>query len=213
MTTVQNLRNRVGRMLNDTELDGYDQGLFFDALDAALEAILPWVPKTSIYEIEGDGGATYALPEDCYQIEACADSVSGELLEKAQLVPGHYRGEITQENDWLEYPHRHIAFSKTLSVGETITLYYLAHWDKPLDNNQLNDDLEPPAYSHHGIALYATAYMLFPSAISASEVRQFNTKVDSGHPEHNPMQQSATYLLRLFADEMNRHPKHQKAQR
>jgi hypothetical protein len=213
MTTVVSLRNRVGRMLNDTTLEGYDEGLFYDALNAALEAILPWVPKTSIYEIEGDGSSSYELPDDCYQIEACLDDATGQLLEKAQLIPGHYRGEATQENDWLEYPHGHITFSDTLSVGETITVYYLAHWDKPQDKNQLNDILEPPVYSHHGIALYATAYMLFPSAISASEVRQFNTKVDSGNPEHNPMQQSATYLLKLFTDEMNRHPRHQKAQR
>jgi hypothetical protein len=98
-------------------------------------------------------------------------------------------------------------------VGETYTLYYLAHWSKPKDKSSNNDNLEPPEYTHHGILLYSTAYMLFPAAISASEVRQFNTKVDSGNPEHNPMQVSATYLLKLFSDEMNRHPRHQKAQR
>ena len=214
MTTVSDLRLRVGRMLNDVTLDGYEEGLFYDALSAALDAILPWTPKTGSSTITGNGGNTYVLPDNCYQIEACVDNDSGVILPSAQLIPGHTRGEqISGENDWLEYPYGSITFSKSLTVGETYTLYYLAHWDKPEDKSSDNDDLEPPQYAHQGLLLYSSAYMLFPTAISASEVRQFNTKVDSGNPEHNPMQESATYLLRLFNDEMNRHPRHQKAQR
>jgi len=214
MTTVNQLRSRVGRLLNDPTLQGYEEGLFYDALSAALDAILPWVPKTAVYALTGDGSAVYTLPDDCYQVETCVVDSTGELLPIATLAPSVFRGEqIAAKNDWLEYPYGSISFSKVISVGETYTLYYLAHWEKPVDKNQLNSNLQPPTYTHQGLVLYATAYMLYPSVISASEVRQFNTKVDSGNPEHNPMQQSASYLLKLFADEMNRHPRYQKAQR
>jgi len=170
----------------------------------------PYIEGASIFE---SGGASYALPDDLYQIEACVDDDTGKILPSAQLIPGRTHGEnISGDNDWLEFPNGYITFSKDISVGETYTLYYLAHWDKPATNG-LNDTIEPPEYTHLGLLLYSSAYMLFPNAISASEVRQFNTKVDSGNPEHNPMQESATYLLKLFNDEMNRHPRHQKAQR
>lgn len=213
MTTVTQLRSRVGRMLTDPDFDGYDADLFYDGLAVALDAILPWVPKVSVETITGDGSTSYTLPDDCYQVEAILSDNTGELLPRAVLVPGYSIGDnIEAENDWLEYPHGSISFSKALASGETYTLYYLAYWTKPTAND-LEDDIEPPESTVLGLVLYTTAYMLTPSAISASEVRQFNTKVDSGHPEHNPMQVTTKFLLRLFAEEMNRHPKYQKAQK
>lgn len=214
MVTVSQLRSRIGRMINDPTLAGYEDGLFYDAIGAAFDAILPWVPKTETLNITGTGASSYSLPADFYQAESCEVVLTGELLPESIIIPGHYRGDtIANTNDWILYPHGQISFSKSLSVGEVYRLYYLAHWIKPTSSANLQDAVEPPEYAHNGILLYASAYMILPSAISASEVRQFNTKVDSGTPEHNPMQASATYLLKLFLDEMNRHPRHQKAQR
>lgn len=201
-------------MLSDAEFSGYDEEMFYDALGAALDAILPWVPKTATATLTGDGSSGYALPSDLYEIAAIVDDDTGELLPHSVLIPGSYRGiNLAETNDWLEYPHGYVSFSKEVTVGETYTLYYLAHWTKPTGTSQDSIDLEPPDFTNNGLVLYSTAYMLFPSAVSAAEVRQFNTKVDSGNPEHNPMQRSATYLIGLFMDEMNRHPRHQKAQR
>ena len=214
MTTVAELRNWVARLLNDPELSGYDSGLFYNALDSALDAILPWVPKTQTVSLTGNDTTQYELPQHCYQVETCVVNSTGELLPQAQIIPGYYRGEnISGTNDWLEYPHGYISFSKAVQTGETYVLYYLAHWTKPASADDDDDDLEPPEFSHYGIALYTTASMLVPSIVSAAEVRQFNTKVDSGNPEHNPMMETSRYLLKLFAEEMNRHPRYQKGQR
>lgn len=214
MITVSQLRDRIGRMVSDPTLTGYDDGLVYDAIGAAFDAILPWVPKTGVFNLVGTNGTSYELPADFYQAESCEVESTGELLSESILIPGHYRGgSIASMNDWIAYPNNHISFSKALKTGETYNLYYLAHWVKPINSANLQDIIEPPDYTHNGILFYATAYMILPSAISASEVRQFNTKVDSGTPEDNPMQRSATYLLKLFLDEMNRNPKHQKAQR
>lgn len=213
MTTVAVIKNRVGRLLSDVDFNAYSEDLFYDGLSAALDAILPWVPKTANMAITGDGSADYDLPDDLYQVEVVVDDASGEILPHANLIPGYFVGEnIEDVNDWIEYPHGSVSFSKEVSVGETYTLYYLAHWSKPSASDE-NDDLEAPEYTHLAVILYTTAYMLQPAAISASEVRQFNTRVDSGNPEHNPMQKTTAYLLKLFSEEMNRHPRHQKAQR
>ncbi|MGC9423771.1 hypothetical protein [Vibrio sp.] len=214
MTTLDQIQNRVYRLLSNPDKSAYDLELFFDALGAALDAILPWVPKTGTIAIEGDGSYTYDLPEDCYEVETVLSDADGEMLPKAMLIPTHFRGDnIEGTNDWIEYPHGSITFSKALTVGETYTLYYLAHWTKPTSSTNLSTPLETPEYVSNALALYTTAQMLIPAAISASEVRQFNTKVDSGNPEHNPMQETTRYLLKMFTEEMNRHPKYQKAQR
>jgi hypothetical protein len=214
MTTVSQIQDRVYRLLQDPEKGSYEVELFFDGLGVALDAILPWFPKTGTLEIVGDGTKVYSLPEDYYEVEAVVFDDTGEMLPKAMLIPTHFRGDSIQgTNDWLEYPYGSISFSKALTVGETYTLYYLAHWTKPTTSTEGTTELETPEYLDNALALYTAAQMLIPTAISASEVRQFNTKVDSGNPEHNPMQETTKYLLRLFSDEMNRHPKYQKAQR
>lgn len=214
MSTLADLRNRVYRMLSDPEQGAYDLGLFYDGLASALDAILPWFPKTATVVISGTGAYTYELPDDCYQVETCVNDADGEMLPLAMLIPGLYRGDTIQStNDWIEYPYGSITFSKSLVEGETYTVFYLAHWEKPTSDSQDEEILETPSYLDTAIALYTAAEMILPSAISASEVRQFATKVDSGNPEHNPMQESVRFLMKLFNDEMNRHPKYQKAQR
>lgn len=214
MSKVSELRDRVYRMLSNPEQDAYNIELFIDGLSAALDAILPWYPKTGIEELVGDGGNIYDLPEGYYQIESCISQANGQLLPRASLFPDLYRGDYAQgPNNWIEFPHGSITFSKKLPVGEIYEIYYLAHWSKPTSSDMNSKELETPKYLDHALALYTTAQMLLPSAVSAAEVRQFNTRVDSGHPEHNPMQQSTLYLLRLFTDEMNKHPRYQKAQK
>jgi hypothetical protein len=201
-------------MLSDPEQGAYDSELFLNSLASALDAILPWFPKTAISTITGTGAYTYTLPDDYYRIETCVNDADGEMLPSAMLISGNFRGDDIQgTNDWIEYPHGSITFSKSLDTGQSYTLFYLAHWTRPTINSQDEEVLETPDFLDTALALYTTAQMLLPQAVSASEVRQFNTRVDSGNPEHNPMQESTKFLLRLFNDEMNRHPKYQKAQR
>lgn len=212
MATLGELRLRLLRLLGDPEGAGYSNELLLDALSNAFDAILPWVPKTSTFALVGDGSSTtLQLPDDCYEVEALLNE-NGEVLPKAYFATGQYLGERSiNANDWLEYPYGYLSLSRAINSGEEYTLYYLARWAKPTENTEVSAAMEPPEIATIGITLYAAAYTLLPSAIGASEVRQFNTRVDSGTPEHNPMQRTALYLLDLFKLEMSRHPKHQKA--
>lgn len=214
MTTFGELKNRVLRLLSDPSGAGYSDDLILDAISAAHDGILPWVPKTGSTTLTGDGvTAAFSLPSNFYAVEAIVDDSTGELLPQSVLTPGRYFGDsTTNTNDWILNPSGQITFSKEISSGCTYTLMYLATWSKPVSGSPTDLVLEPPASAIVGMSLYAAAYALLPSAVSASEVRQFNTRVDSGNPEHNPMQRAADYLMKLFANEMNRHPKYQRAQ-
>lgn len=214
MTTVAEIQSRVFRLLSNTTPDADAKSLFYDAFGAALDAILPWFPKTAIKVYTGTGVDSYELPDSLYSIETFVDDATGEMLPQASLIPLLHRGiniEIT--NDWIEFPSGWISFSKALSVGKTYTLFYLTHWSKPISDDDKATELKTPDFLNTALTLYTTAQMLIPDAISASTVRQYNTKVDSGNPEHNPMRDSASYLLKLFSEEMNRHPRYQRAQR
>lgn len=211
MATFGELKNRILRMLGDPNGEGYSDELLLDAVQAAQLAILPWMPNPSTTEFAA-GSTVYELPDDFYAVEAVVVHSTGEILPQAIFAPGNYHGaNISGTNDWIEYPAGSITFSKEL--GGVYDLYYLATWTE-LDEHTVDSFvLSAPAQSIVGMVLYGAAYALQPQAIGTAEVRQFATRVDSGNPEHNPLQDSATYLLKLFVNEMNRHPKYQRSQR
>jgi hypothetical protein len=215
MTTFSDLRLRILRMLNDPDGEGNTDALIMDAINAAFDAILPWTPKTATSQITGDGSAVeFALPADCYEVEALVVNDTGEHLPRAILAPGQTRGTYTPNtNDFLEYPSGSITLSKNLDTDEIYDLFYLAHWTKIANSDGWDSIIEVPSRAETGIVLYASAYLLLPQGVSAAEIRQFNTRVDSGTPEQNPMQKTALWMIELFQREMNRHPKHQKAVR
>ena len=104
--------------------------------------------------------------------------------------------------DFLEFPEGKITFSKAPST-DGIKLYYAAVWNKPADDT---DVIDVPDVYLTAVSLYAAAYSLLNKATSAAQIRQYNTKTDSGTPEQNPSQRQADYLLKWFETEMNRHP-------
>lgn len=212
MATLDELRFQIFRLLGTPDGTGYEDALILDAISMAFDAILPWIPKTVTTTFTGDGSTTsFVLPSHLYELEAIVDE-QGEVLPRAILAVGQHIGTRSDNiNDWLEYPSGSVTFSKPLSTDEVYTVYYLAHWNKPTADTDKAASMEPPEIATIGIVLYASAYAIFPAAVGASEIRQFNTRIDSGTPEQNPMQKTALYILDLFQKEMSRHPKHQKA--
>jgi hypothetical protein len=205
MSTFADLKARVGRMLKDEQIT---DELIFDAVDAALDAILPWQAPRATQVITGDGtNKTFALSDDLYEIDAI-QADDGEFLPIATLAPGLFRGASAGgENDWIEYPTGTLSLSKAPANDASVTVYYRAHWTKPA--NESNDDfvLTVPKYLEYPVALYAAAYALMPKSAQSANIRQFNTKVDSGNPGHNPVADRMTFILKLFRDEMNSHPR------
>ena len=115
MATLSELRARILRLLDDPEGAGYSDDLLLNAISAALDAILPWAPKTSISSITGDGTTkAFPLPTDLYEIEALVDESTGEVLPRSVLAPGLLLGVNSRNNnDWLEYPSGSISFAGT----------------------------------------------------------------------------------------------------
>ena len=211
MTTFEELTNRIKRLVGDISEDTpkYSDELYVDAIQNAFRAIQPWVPKTAIATLIPDGSVSLALPTDFYDIEAAVVNSTGEVLYKTELVPGNFTGTNTQgTNAWILYASKYITFAK--APDGNIDLYYLANWAVPVVGTPSTDVMEPPDYALTGISLYAAGHVMLPDGLSITEIRQFATKVDSGNPEHNPIQKAVDYLMKLFLSEMSRMPKYQK---
>jgi hypothetical protein len=211
MATVGNLRDRILRLVDDPSGIGYNDIAIRDALASAQDAILPWIPKLQTSTIVGTGASSYLLPTELYEVQSVVDVITGQSLNRATLSPNSYHGDtIEATNDWILYPSGYISFSKELAVGINYTLYYTARYNELDDPLNTLEVIEPPSWTIVALCYYAASILLVPEAVSASTIRQFNTRVDSGTPEHNPMQKSVTFLQNLFIQEMNRNPKFQK---
>jgi hypothetical protein len=214
MTTFGDLKDFVLRLIGNPAGEGIEEGLLVNAIASAHDAILPWVPKLKQTTITGDGIAkAFNLPADFYGIEAVIKNLTGEILSKAVFSPGSYYGEnVAVTNTWLLLPTGQISFSKTPTSDEVFDVIYIATWLKPTMNSEESDLLEPPDYLTLALALYSAAYVLMPDAMGNAGISPFRTRIDSGNPEHNPVEKAITFLMNLFNQEMNRHPRHQKAQ-
>ena len=214
MITFKQLQGRILRMVGDPNGAFYTSEIVMDAINAALDAILPWIPKLGISTITGDGATkTFDLPDDCYEVEAIVAQLTGEALSRVVFAPGVVFSELTStENLWILAPDNQITFARAIGTDSPYDIRYLKTWSKITDTTQFDSAIEPPDWTVTGLTLYASAQLLIAASLDTSNLRQYNTKVDSGTPEDNPLQQSITYLLKLFHQEMNRHPKYQRAQ-
>jgi hypothetical protein len=217
MATLGEVIAKVRRILGDPGgTDAlYGDALLTDGVLEALTAILPWVSKECTSNLTGNGSTyEFALPSDCAEVEAVWDESQQQFLPKAGLFPGTpwLNGESSayDQNLWLEFPAGKISFSTALTASKIAKIFYSGYWSQP---SQSTDELEPPDYALPGIAYYTAAYALNPKAVGAANVRQYNTKVDSGVPIHNPMVDMSKYMLYRFETEMSRCPARQRGQK
>jgi hypothetical protein len=214
MVTFEDLQGRILRMIGDAEGAVYQDDRLRDAINAALDAILQWIPKLGMTTFTGDGSTmSFALPSDCYDVEAIVAEATGEALSRIVFAPGVVFSSLTStENLWIFAPSDQITFAKAIPDGSVYDVRYLSAWAKISDTTVPTTAIEPPDWTVVGLTLYATAYLLTADSLDTANLRQYNTRVDSGNPEHNPIQKSVSYLLTLFNQEMNRHPRYQRAQ-
>ncbi len=213
MATYGELRGRIFRMLEDPQRESYEDIAFLDAITSAHDALLPFWPQAKVGAIVAASDTRiYDLPVDTYEVEAIVDSSTGEVLPQASLYAGAFLGQTaTAPNDWAMYPAGSVTFFK--APANNLDLYYSAYWTKPTEGAKDDDDLEPPDFLITAMTYYGAAYMITPPAVSITEIRQFNQKVDSGNPEHNPMKKASDWLMTRFLGEMKRLPAYRKSQR
>lgn len=201
-------------MINDIDGVVYTSAFLMDAINAALDAILPWQPKLGLSTLTGDGTTTtFSLPTQCYDIDAIVARTSGEAISKFVFAPGSIFGRLTTtENLWFYAPDNKVTFANPITSGELYDIHYLQPWAKITDDSMLLDAIEPPDWTVPAMVIYATSQLLIAPSLDTSTLGQYKTRVDSGDPEDNPLQRSITYLLKLFTQEMNRHPRYQRSQ-
>lgn len=208
---------KVLRVLGDPAQSLFDDELIWDGAVAAHDAVLPWLPKYAehTFTTGSGGGVAYTLPSDCYQVQSVQLVTDGVFIPKATLAPTTARnvGTDASENDWIEYPFGSISLSIALSTDAELRLYYFAFWDAPANDADQDFVFTVPQMAWNGMVYYAASHCLMPKAVDAAQIRQFNQKMDSGNPEHNPLKVESKFLLERFYQEMKLMPPYTKVTR
>lgn len=191
----------------------YSDALLYEACVNALNAILPWCPRqnTSDVSVTADHRSV-TVPTDCWRIEAVLDNTNGLFLPRFEIRPGAIRRLTTDTSykaftDWMEYPKGTILLSNLTDVARSLTVFYLAYWGKPADKDDSEFALPMPESAFTGMIYYAAAHCLVPGSVNSAQIRQFNTKIDSGTPVDNSLEVEAKFLRQLFIEEMKQQPK------
>jgi len=206
MRLLSELTTLVENLLSSAMANTIASDLVFDGIVSAHAAILPYVPNIKETTISGSDGKKYVLPDDVYSVEAIYDPTTTTVLEKTRLVPGSRWGSSTSsETQWLPIPHGYVSLNKTLTTF-TLGIVYSALWETPSNASEVDFEIKVPEYAIFGMALFATSYVLAVLSTDTSQLRQYNTRVDSGTPIHNPVADSSEFFKRRFIEEMSRMP-------
>lgn len=212
--TYGSFAQRIYRQLSDPDQanPSFTEEGIYDAVVAAHEAILPWIPNYKDTVLSGSDGNNIALPSDVYDVQSVQllDS-SLKFLGRATLAAGTSRGNTTAENDWTESPSGYLSFAYDLPADTDIRLYYLAFWPVPSSYSDSSFVIQVPRHAQQGLIYYALSVILSPIIMDTSVLGPFRQKIDSGIPTHNPMRDTANWFRNLFLQEMKLMPPYQKA--
>jgi len=192
--TLLDLKTRILALLNDTDGGTYVAAVQLSAAQAAIRQIIEYYPKlvrSAVLTLSADFEAT--LPTDAYMVDAVLDVKSNKYLPKAGLSAGSYAGESIETNDWHQYQSGLVTFSRDAEDG--VRIFYRALYAEPSVDV---DVLETPDLLFNMLGYWGAAEALIGRASSTANIRQFNVKVDSGTPDHNPLKQMAKEYQVLY---------------
>ncbi len=204
--------NLVLHALKEDDFINYSDDLVYESICNAIDAILPWVPRAAITEITADGVLDrFALPENCYSVEALQDLSSNIFAEKEIITTVNIRNRNSIASKpvftWLEYPRGYLLLSEVLDVDSKIRVYYTAYFSQPENKDDADFVLDVPRFAIPGMVYYACAHCITAASAASAEVRQWNMKTDSGTPDDNVLENTAKFYRQLFNDEMSRVPR------
>lgn len=188
----------------------YSDALILDGINAGLNAILPWLSKRAVEQgIVVTSGSLIDLPDDVYLVDAVYSQTDGSWLKHWSITPG---ATLPSNPLWVEYPSGFLTLTSDCT-DEVMDVYYYTTWTEVESSGSAVDNLDTPPFADLAIIYYATSYVLASSAVSAAQLRQFNTKIDSGSPDDNPLRDSSNMLMQRFMNEVKLFPALERAQK
>ena len=211
------LRTQIARKLNDSSMATYSADILQDAVNDALNAFAAsHTGVASDYIITGDG-TTYVfdLPDDMVESEN-AGIYAVEFPEQGFIYEERYwhkvqwpsieRSTTSTPKAYVLWPVGKISFTQVPGTGDIVTLHYVAYYTTVDD---IGDVIAIPRWATEAIKCYVCAVALSAAFAKSGNIRQWNTREDSGTPEDNPLLRLSEHYMERYWQILTQHPEPQ----
>lgn len=216
MVTWAALRSRIRRsVLADENGAKWSDEQLLDCVGWALDRFCQHTAVASATSFSGDGSTyEFPIPGNCYEpitragVVALSEDDKIDYLEPIRLTPGTVwqdtaPSETSLPRGFMEWPTGTMRLGFVPKDGSTLTLYYFAYWDRPVEDAS---ELDIPRWAEEAISLLTGAIAMNPVGVQASRIGRWDDKLDSGNPEHNPIHRQAEFFYRMYDEVLRRHP-------
>lgn len=189
----------------------YSDQVILDGINAATHAVLPWLSKRATQKgIVVTSGSLVTLPDDVYLVDAVYSQTDEKWLRHWGINPSI--NTLPLDPMWIEYPNGFLTLSLD-ATDDVVDVYYYTSWTEVTTSGSALANMDTPPFADLAIVYYAASYVLASNAVSAAQLRQFNTKTDSGSPDDNPLRDTSNMLMQRFMNEVKLFPSLERAQK
>jgi len=197
----KDFRDRIRRTLDDTSASvTWSSTELLDYLDAAMRRLALHTAREVVwsYTATADTSAV-TLPDDILALGPVWFP-DRELLTPIDLQPGFLFQDATITTESLpigyyRWPGGTLNLTRALGSGDALTVYYWAYWTPVVEDT---DALLVPRWAVEALEWYIVYRSLTRPGIQQAMLGQYDSKQDSGHPEHNPLEKYSKYCLLQF---------------
>jgi hypothetical protein len=186
-----------------TSITWPNDDLLADLCGWALDTFCAHTASPTSVTYTGVSGSTLTLPSDVYgDFESTGyvylrSSTTVTLVKPARLLDAE-----DTENLTFSVWGSTLQFSE--SVTEDVVLRYFALYPHPSSDS---DELAIPAWAYNALAHLIGALALTTKSVSSANIDRFKGPEDKGGPEDNALRAQQIHLLRVYEQELARHPR------
>lgn len=217
MTTWADLKGRLRRALQDTDEDNpsWTTEDLLDYANSALAEISSHTARQKVYTNVPDGQVVTAcpLPADYLALGPVQASLQSSLIRQMLKPVERHPGVALPSTvtvtasiigaTYYEWPAGVLNFTRPLPAGVNLYIGYYAYWPK-LERD--TDQLLVLRWMEEALFWHSQASALAKPGVLAAQIRQYNTRRDSGSPEDNPLLTYARYAKRRYDEILAAHP-------
>jgi hypothetical protein len=214
MTTWKQLEAKLRGQLQDTDVSNatWSPDELRGYANAALDELSGHTARQRVHSLTVEVSTlVLEMPADLLALGPVSVAVPG-TLEKQLMVPierrpgGTYPPDSSlsvRENSYYEWPVGVLNFMRSLQAGTAVSAGYYAYWPEIQTDS---DVLGIPRWMEGAIYWYVLASAMYKPGIQAAQIRQYNTRRDSGSPIDNPLLEFSKYAMRRHAEILASHP-------
>jgi hypothetical protein len=211
MLTWATLRAQIRRLLKDEDPARYryPDVQLLDCIAWTLDSLCSHTAIVTATSFTVDSDTTQVLlPDNVYEpIDRSGAVHFSDGSTNKYVNPVRSTRQTEARSGYYLQPANTINLIQSPAGDGTLHVSYFAYYPHPIQDA---DIVMIPTWATAACVLRSAAYAIAPYAYRSANVRQWNSKDDSGNPEHNPLEEMARSFIAGWEAELRNYPVQQR---